>query len=90
MTGDAAIHPAVAAVLAVTPIIDPVYGKTVTDFAGNLYDAEPIAVRQAAAVLRWLADSGQAVHLAARGMVGAAHYLRGMADEIEGTTDDQH
>jgi hypothetical protein len=84
-------RPLVAAVLAVTPI-DP-EGLVITGFHaiealdGGLLpefgDPGPIAARQAAAVLRWLADSGQAVHLAARGMVGAAHYLRGMADEIE-------
>jgi len=51
-----ATHPVVAAILAVTPTIDPVYGKTVTDFDGNLYDAEPIAAKQAAAVLRYQAD----------------------------------
>jgi len=73
-----AAHPVVAAILAVTPTVDPVYGKTVTDFDGNLYDAEPIAAKQAAAVLRWLARDFDICLTAAD-----AYKVDALADEVE-------
>ena len=76
-----AAHPVVAAILAVTPTVDPVYGKTVTDFDGNLYDAEPIAAKQAAAVLRWLA--AERFDCADYTDTNTAEILRALADEVE-------
>lgn len=82
LPGGDAVHEVVAAVLAATPTIDPVHGKTVTDFHGNLYDAEPIAARQAAAVLRWAADRIQ--HPNSHAEVNCAvENLRTQADRID-------
>jgi len=96
-------HPAIAAVLAVTPrshdgSVTVQYGKPWCGYDActehNDIDgpAEPIAARQAAAVLRWLADD-----LAAKSAGHSPRYrptyvisaprLHDLADEIDPPTD---